>query len=422
MNISRFIPAVLLLFLLISCTENDEPVKLTALDLEYDVSSTEIPVHQLVEFSLKGNDYLDYTDEMMLKVNGEPTEGSSYVFDQDGEFEVQAFVDDLSSNKIVFTVSEGMIISHSSLLKNQVNTFSLYDVSTGDEISGEAIFYVNGEAISGNTFSSDVVGEYEVYAEYTAENGEAITTDPANFTVVVPVQRALIEDYTGTWCGYCPRLQSVIKEVLDMTDLVSAIAIHKSSSDSNPDPYEYEFVEDLVEVYNPFGEFPLGQINRTNTWTDNNPNTVLDYVGDNSQIAIAAKTRFDGSDLNIDVRVASTVTLTDKRIVVAALENLLYHDQTSYLNNDPSSPWYQQGNPIPDYENNHVLRHAMTNIFGDPIPATDALTDYKKSYSMNMEEYFEVPEDGEVVIFVLDQEGTVEQVVGLGLNDNLEYK
>lgn len=422
MNISRIIPTVLLLFLFLACTDNDKPVKLTALDLEYNVGSTEIPVHQLVEFSLKGDDYLDYTDEMMLKVNDEPIEGSSYVFDHDGEYEVQAFVNDLSSNKVTFTVSEGMIISHRSLLKNQVNTFTLYDVSTGEEISGEGTFYVNGEAISGNTFSSDVVGAYEVYAEYTAENGEELTTDSANFTVVVPVQRALIEDYTGTWCGYCPRLQSIIGDVMEMTDLVSAVAIHKSSSDSNPDPYEYEYIDDLVDAYNPFGEFPLGLINRTITWGDNDPNTVLDYVGDDSQIAIAAKSRWNGSDLNIDVRVASTVDLTNKKIVVAALENELYHDQTSYLNDDPNSPWYQQGNPIPDYENNHVLRHAMTNIFGDPIPATDALTDYKKSYSMNMDSYFENPADGEVIIFVLNNDGTVEQVVGLGLNETLEFK
>src|SRR5699024_6007508 len=113
------------------------PVKLTALELNYDVNSTEIPVHQMVEFSMKGDDYLDYTDEMLLKVNDEPVEGNTYTFNQDGEYEVQGFVEDLASNKVNFIVSEGMIISHTSLLKNQVNTFTLYDVSTGDEITGE---------------------------------------------------------------------------------------------------------------------------------------------------------------------------------------------------------------------------------------------------------------------------------------------
>lgn len=422
MNFFRTISPLLLLCLFISCTDNDKPVKLTSLNLKYDVNSTHIPVHQIVGFSLKGDDYLDYTDEMMLKVNGEPIDGFTYVFNQTGDFEVQGFIGDLSSNRITFTVSEGMIISHKSLLKNQINTFTLYDVSTGEDISEEGTFYINGEAIVGNTFSSNTAGEYEVYAEYITENGEDLTTDSEDFSVVVPVQRALIEDYTGTWCGYCPRLQSVIGEVMEMTNLVSTVAIHKSSSDSNPDPYEYEFVDDLVDVYNPYGEFPKGLINRTISWDDNDPNTVLGYVGGESNFGIAAKTRFSGSELSIDVRVASTSELANKKIVVAAVENQLYHDQTSYLDNDPTSPWYQQGNPIPDYENNHVLRHAMTNIFGDPIPATDALIDYKKSYSMNMNNYFENPEDGEVVIFILDADGTVEQVIGLGLNETIEFK
>ncbi len=406
----------------LSCTDNDKPLKLKALTLEYDANSTNIPVHQIVEFWLKGDDYLDYTEEMELHINGELVDGVSYTFEESGDYEVQAFVGELSSNTISFTVSEGMIISHNSLLKNQLNTFTLYDVSTGEDISNQGTFYVNGEVIEGNTFSSAEVGEYEVYAEYISENEETITTDPAEFTVVAPVQRALIEDYTGTWCGYCPRLQSIIAEVEEMTDLVSTIAIHKSSSDSNPDPYEYENIDPLLAEYNPYGEFPKGLINRTISWNDDNPNTVLDYVGEESEIGIAAKTKLRDSKLSVDVRVASTSGLSNMKIVVAALENKLYHDQTSYLNEDENSPWYQAGNPIPDYENNQVLRHAMTNIFGDPIPATDALIDYKKSYDMDMGEYFEVIEDGEVVIFVLDEEGTVLQVQGLGLNETVEFQ
>src|SRR5690625_5437183 len=121
---------------------------------------------------------------MVLEVNGEAVEGNIYNFNQTGEFEIRAFVGDIKSNTVTFTVSEGMIISHNSLLKNQLNTFTLYDVTTGEDISEQGIFYVNGEVIEGNTFSSAEVGEYEVYAEYTSENEETITTDPAEFTVV----------------------------------------------------------------------------------------------------------------------------------------------------------------------------------------------------------------------------------------------
>src|SRR5690625_1464678 len=423
MKFPKFLFVFLLFGLMISCTDNDKPLKLTSLNLRYNVKSDHIPVHQTVEFRLKGDDYLDYTDQMVLEVNGEAVEGNIYNFNQTGEFEIRAFVGDIKSNTVTFTVSEGMIISHKSLLKNQINTFTLYDVKTGVDISDQGIFYVNDEEINGHTFRTEVTGEYEVYAQYyTSENDDLITTDSQVFTVVAPVQRALIEDYTGTWCGYCPRLQSVIEEVLQMSDLVSSMAIHKSSSDSNPDPFEYEFVDNLVEVYNPYGEFPKGQINRTISWNDNNPQTVLEYVGGESTIGIAAKTRKRNSELTVEVRVASTLGLNNKKIVVAALENKLYHEQTNYLNNDPTSPWYQQGNPIPNYENNQVLRHAMTPIFGENIPTTEALQDFKKSYSMNMDAYFDNPEDAEVVIFVLNEDGMVEQVVGLGINENIEFQ
>lgn len=423
MKIIRLIlPVFLISVFMLSCTDNDKPLKLSKLTLKHNLSSNNIPVHQQVEFRLKGDDYLDYTDEMNLEINGEPIEGFTYVFEQSGDYEVKAKVGGLSSNTISFTVSEGMILSHKSLLKNQVNTFTLYDVTNGEDISQEGVFYVNDQAINGNTFSSDTPGTYEVYAEYYAENGDLLNTDADTFTVVAPIQRALIEDYTGTWCGYCPRLQGIIEEVHALTDHVTTIAIHKSSGGADSDPYEYEHIDALAEIYNPYGEYPKGLINRTIAWNDNNPNTVLEYVGGESNIGIAAKTKLNGSELSVDVRVASTSSLTDRKIVVAALENLLYHDQTNYLNTDPNSPWYQQGNPIPDYENNHVLRHAMTNIFGDVIPQTDALTDYKKSYQMDMSTYFENPQDGEVVIFILDNEGNVLQVQGLGLNETIEFQ
>lgn len=422
MKIFRLLSVLMIFGLVLSCTENDKPLKLKKLTLRHNLSSNNVPIHQEVEFRLKGDDYLDYTEEMTLEIDGVPVDGYTFIFDQTGEFEVKAIVGNLSSNTINFTVSEGMILSHKSLLKNQVNTFTLYDVSTGEDISTEGTFYVNGEAINSNTFNSDTPGTYEVYAEYFSENGETLTTDPESFTVVAPVQRALIEDYTGTWCGYCPRLQGIIGEVHEMTDHVTSIAIHKSSGGSNADPYEYEYVDDLAEVYNPYGEYPKGLINRTIPWNDNDANTVLEYVGGESNIGIAAKTKFNGTQLSVDVRVASTSSLSNHKIVVASLENHLFHDQTNYLNNDETSPWYGQGNPIPDYENNHVLRHAMTNIFGDPIPQTEALTDFKKSYEMNMTDYFEVPEDGEVAIFVLDTDGNVLQVQELGLNDSVEFE
>lgn len=417
-----FVLSFLLMGLFISCTDNDEPLKLNKLKLKSNLNSTHIPINKEVEFKLTGDDYVDYTDQMSLLINGETVESNTYTFEQTGEYSVRASANNLTSNTLVFEVSQGLNIDRKSLLKNQAATFTLYDVGTGDNITDEGTFYVNNEPISGHTFSSSNTGEYQVYAEYMDENGEMQTTDTDTLNVVVPTQRALVEDYTGTWCGYCPRLQGYISQLLEMTNDAVVMALHASSSDTNPDPYEYENIDQLVEAYNTYHQFPLGKINRTISWTDGDPSTVMDYLGGESNIGIAATTRVNDSQLSVDVRIASTNGLSNRKIVVAVLENHLFHDQTNYLNSDPNSEWFETGNPIPDYENDHVLRHAMTNIFGDDIPSTEALQDFTKSYSMNLDDYLKNPENGEVAILILDDEGTVLQAKKIGLTEKSEFE
>src|SRR5699024_1409325 len=119
---------------------------------------------------------------------------------------------------------------------------------------------------------------------------------------------------------------------------------------------------------------------------------------------------------------ASTEGVSGRKIVVAARAYHLFHEQTTYLNTDPDSEWYQMGVPIPAYENEHVRRHAMTNIFGDDIPDTDPLEDFEHSYSMDMSDYYDDQSNAEVAIFILDADGTVLQVKGMGLNETVGFE
>src|SRR5699024_6241737 len=145
----RFIFTLFLVGLVVSCTENDEPLPLSKLSLSYNVPTTNVPVHKTIQFSLMGDDYVDYTAEMTLKVNGQPVEGNSYTVTEVGEVEVQAFANNMSSNVVTFSVLEGLTIDRKSLLKNQVSTFTLYDVSTGDNITDLGTFYVDDAPITG---------------------------------------------------------------------------------------------------------------------------------------------------------------------------------------------------------------------------------------------------------------------------------
>ena len=73
----------------------------------------------------------------------------------------------------------------------------------GEDVSLETTFYVDEVAIDGNVFSSETIGEFQVYGVYT--DGEVIvTTNTEDFRVIIPKRKVVIEDYTGTWCGFCP--------------------------------------------------------------------------------------------------------------------------------------------------------------------------------------------------------------------------
>src|SRR5690606_34990124 len=87
----------------------------------------------------------------------------------------------------------------------------LASTNVDGDLTSVATFFVNGEQIEGNSFTPiEANDSNEVYATY---NG--MTSAIANFasTEVVPseyTQKVLVEDYTGTWCSYCPRMAAIL--------------------------------------------------------------------------------------------------------------------------------------------------------------------------------------------------------------------
>src|SRR5690625_2655331 len=171
--------------LLTSCTDNDKPWNqdnsgdLHALTLTFDGNSTDIPVNKIVTFTATGNDGADYTDEVTIAINDNAIDGNTYTFVQEGEYNVQATYDVVSANTLPFNVVQWRVlrIDRQSLLKQQVATFSLYDVINEVDATDEGTFYVNNTAIDGHSFSSATPGDYDVFAEYVDEDGETEYTD-----------------------------------------------------------------------------------------------------------------------------------------------------------------------------------------------------------------------------------------------------
>lgn len=290
----------------------------------------------------------------------------------------------------------GLVYRQASL-RNQTVTFNLFD-EEGNDITADALFYVDGGLLDANEFNSPDEGTFEVYAEYEL-NGSTITTDPGTFNVIVPVRKAAIEDYTGTWCGYCPRITAAIDVVREQTNDVVVVAIH------NGDDMALPFEGIIREEFGVDG-FPSGRINRTISWSmPHVPEDVTSIAGTQSPLGIGIRSQLEGANLAVEVSLASEEALNDMKLVVYLLEDGILRDQTNYFNNDPTSPYYQKGNPITDYEHNDVLRASLSDIFGDAIPALDPLEEYKAEFSTTIPAGF-VTENMHIAVMVVGQDNT----------------
>ena len=91
-------------------------------------------------------------------------------------------------------------------------------------------------------------------------------------------------------------------------------------------------------------------------------------VDTNIGIAINSELSTDTNDLVIEVELVNEQSfMAGDKLVVYLLESGILQDQVNYYNDDPTSPYYQLGNPIPDFEQNHGLRNSLTNLTGDAI-------------------------------------------------------
>jgi thiol-disulfide isomerase/thioredoxin len=265
-------------------------------------------------------------------------------------------------------------------LRNQVIPFSVLN-EMGDDVTATTTFYVDGEEITGNAFSSPIVGEFEVYGSYN-ENGVIVTTNTVPFKVIIPKRKIVVEDYTGTWCGYCPSVAHAVEEAHAATNDIAVVAIHKTAS-SVPDPMHFDDVQLLQDEFGVSG-FPAARINRSTVWSSPyDVDGIVSMAGVETDLAIAILSELDGNTLTVRADVVyENGSVNGDKIVVYLLESGIIHEQINYYNTDATSVFYQQGNPILDFVHNDALRLSLTEVLGDNISATAELDEFTKVFTV----------------------------------------
>ncbi|NRD23195.1 Omp28-related outer membrane protein [Winogradskyella litoriviva] len=278
-------------------------------------------------------------------------------------------------------ISVDELVRKASLI-NQEIPFKIVN-EAGEDVTSLATFYVDGDAIDGSSFSSDAIGEFEVYGVYM-EDGVEVTTNTENFTVIIPKRKIVVEDYTGTWCGFCPRVSAALTSLHQETDDITVIAIHETAN-SYPDPMHFSQVQTLKDAFNVEG-FPAAKINRTTEWQNPHANTdVTSIAGLDTNLAIAINSELEGDELTVQVNVVyEEGSVLGDKLVVYLLEDEIINGQVNYYNGDSTSPFYNMGDVIPEFEHNEVLRNSLSAVLGDAIPVTSALTEYITSFTMTV--------------------------------------
>lgn len=232
-------------------------------------------------------------------------------------------------------------------------------------------------------------------AEPQSVNAEEFGLSTSAAPPTVYLSRALVEDYTGAWCGYCPRVAYKLDELTSNNPRIISQGNHNGDVMQTAD-------ESKLEGYYPIIGFPTAWMMRNKTYNDNGSVTDLSdtsqvsnsYLKDNKSVGLAIGTRVDGNTLKGVVKVGFGTTYTEPlKIVVNLVEdNVVTPDdpQSNYYNTDPvGNPFYGKGDYIADFVHHNVYRGAATDPLGNLIPSdkTVAGKEYGMRFSFDLSKY-----------------------------------
>ncbi len=334
-----------------------------------------------VIFTVETNTDQTITSQSTISVNGSAISGNSYLTTTSGQLSVSATYDNLTSNTLQVTVNEPAPIT--SITLSRVGNGPIYpgdNISfevigdTDEDVTSESTISVDGTPISGNNYEATMEGDLVFSAEYNGITSNSLTLtvspEPTKFK-----KNVLIEDYTGTWCPFCPRVSYAMELVTQQTNDAVIVAIHRGStnpSSGSYDPYNFP-ASDLENMINLQG-YPTAMLDRTTDWNFPEPNNVAQVVsltGNDADIGLAMTPMLNGNSVSVDLKVKFGTLLNNSnlKVVLYLLEDGLIFNQAN------NTSYYGGVNPIINFEHNHVLRATYTNILGDNIPTSQIIAD-----------------------------------------------
>lgn len=316
-------------------------------------------------------------------------------------------------------------------------TLNLYD-GEGDVVASKELTGLNlkkGDAAYAYTFEKELPLTKGRLNEYSVEAASGDKKVVMNKTVknlrFQPERVVVIEEGTGTKCGYCPLGHRAL-EIIDETygDKVIPVAVHSYSGGS-------DFMTNWTSSYGSFlgfAQFPIGLLNRQyvaspmavtgNTYSltsEEGDNTWVDYLPKMMSELTDAEIHIDHAtidkdkkmiEVGVNMRYAYDNDNVNLNLYTVVLENGLKARQTSNVSNNESEilgDWGKggkYGKPSVSYTFDHIARGmhgtsyaGVPGLFPRQVNSADT---YKQVYAFEAPMELEDMNNAEVVVMLLD--------------------
>jgi len=268
--------------------------------------------------------------------------------DDDTGPDIRSLVLTLSKNKIV---ADGVDFSKVKVV-NQ----------SGADIMEYIDIYLDDKILDGDKIVSSTPSISTVCAKYNDLRSNEEVLEIVEDRNLRFLKNVLLEQYTGTWCGWCPRAVSQINNLEKTDDDIVHVAYHLS------DEFVYQYNMTLFQSFG-FTGIPTVHADRSEVWQGEG--SVISSMHAPSRIGLSIEVSGNTGEIMTDISVKFGYYFTNTLLLsVFLLHDSLVANQANYYNTDPSSVWYNAGNPMTDFVHRNVMMRAGTDMLGDVIPSS----------------------------------------------------
>ena len=274
-----------------------------------------------------------------------------------------------SSNDPVTTITLSTTFSEVNI--GTAVTFTVQsDVNT--DVTSASSLELDG-ATTTNPITFSVLGSYTVVAKYegltsntltvtVVDNPASQSSDTTSFEAsggpISFTKKALLEDFTGTWCVNCPAAGAAIENAMAENSNIFTVGYHDG------DPMQIAETSNWSNYYKVTG-FPTVYVNGPDTrWNYGSISQANSELAETATVGLALKATLVGGKLDLEVKTGFSTTPNEEvRLMIYLAEN-----------NVTTSSAQEGSSQGADYVHKDVLRAVYTGQFGDVIEASNTVS------------------------------------------------